>query len=83
VAHLYSRALGSLYVASYDSQGYSAGILTRLHTGLTILQSDPKIMSRAEAETEAQAQPRAEAEVRLQMTARLGVEPNVGLATRY
>jgi hypothetical protein len=25
--------LGSLSVASYDSQGYGAGILTRLHTG--------------------------------------------------
>jgi hypothetical protein len=30
VAQLYPRALGSLFVASYDSQG---GILTRLHTG--------------------------------------------------
>jgi hypothetical protein len=27
------RALGSLYVASYDSQSYRGGILTRLHTG--------------------------------------------------
>jgi hypothetical protein len=26
--------LGSLLVASYDSQGYGGGILTRLHTGL-------------------------------------------------
>jgi hypothetical protein len=34
VAKLYPRALGSLYVASYDSQGYGGGILTRLHTGL-------------------------------------------------
>jgi hypothetical protein len=32
VAQLYPRALGSLYVVSYDSQGYSGGILTRLHT---------------------------------------------------
>jgi hypothetical protein len=32
VAQLYSRALGSLFVASYDSQGYGGGILTRLHT---------------------------------------------------
>jgi hypothetical protein len=30
VAQLYPRALGSLYVASYDSQGHSGGILTRL-----------------------------------------------------
>jgi hypothetical protein len=33
VAQLYPRALGSLFVASYDSQGYSGSILTRLHTG--------------------------------------------------
>jgi hypothetical protein len=28
VAELYPRALGSLYVVSYDSQGYGGGILT-------------------------------------------------------
>jgi hypothetical protein len=33
VAQLYPRALGSLSVASYDSQGYGGGILSRLHTG--------------------------------------------------
>jgi hypothetical protein len=32
VAQLYPRALGSLFVASYDSQGCGGGILTRLHT---------------------------------------------------
>jgi hypothetical protein len=32
VAQLYLRALGSLFVASYDSQGYGGGILTHLHT---------------------------------------------------
>jgi hypothetical protein len=32
VAQLYPPAMGSLYVASYDSQGYDEGILTRLHT---------------------------------------------------
>jgi hypothetical protein len=32
VAQLYPQALGSLSVAFYDSQGYSGGILTRLHT---------------------------------------------------
>jgi hypothetical protein len=32
VAQLYPRALGSLFVASYDSQGYGGDILTRLHT---------------------------------------------------
>jgi hypothetical protein len=28
VVHLYPRTLGSLYVASYDSQGYGESILT-------------------------------------------------------
>jgi hypothetical protein len=32
VSQLYPQALGSLFVASYDSQGYGRGILTRLHT---------------------------------------------------
>jgi hypothetical protein len=34
VAQIYPRALGSLSVASYDSQGCGGGILTRLHTGI-------------------------------------------------
>jgi hypothetical protein len=33
VARLYPQALGSLFVASYVSQGYSGSIPTRLHTG--------------------------------------------------
>jgi hypothetical protein len=33
MAQLYPRALGSLFVAFYNSQGYDGGILTRLHTG--------------------------------------------------
>jgi hypothetical protein len=33
VARLYLQALGSLFVASYDSQGYGGGIRPRLHTG--------------------------------------------------
>jgi hypothetical protein len=33
VAQLYPLALGSLFVASYDSQGYDGGIRTRFHTG--------------------------------------------------
>jgi hypothetical protein len=33
VAQLYPRALGSLFITSYDSQGYGGGILIRLHTG--------------------------------------------------
>jgi hypothetical protein len=37
VAQLYPRALGSLSVTSYESQGYGGGILTRLHTGDPLL----------------------------------------------
>jgi hypothetical protein len=32
VARLYPQAPGSLFVASYDLQGYGGGIQTRLHT---------------------------------------------------
>jgi hypothetical protein len=32
VVQLYPRALGSLFVAPYDSLGYGGGILARLHT---------------------------------------------------
>jgi hypothetical protein len=32
VVQLYPQALGSLSVASYDSQGYGGGIRHRLHT---------------------------------------------------
>jgi hypothetical protein len=35
VAWLYTQALGSLFVASYDSQGYGGSIWPCLHTGLT------------------------------------------------
>jgi hypothetical protein len=34
VAQLYSQALGFLFVASYDSQGYGGGIQTSLHAGI-------------------------------------------------
>jgi hypothetical protein len=39
VAQIYLRALGSLFVASYDSRGYSGGILSGLHTGQRILNN--------------------------------------------
>jgi hypothetical protein len=35
VAQLYPQVLGSLYVVSYDSQGYDGGIRSRLHAGVT------------------------------------------------
>jgi hypothetical protein len=48
VAQLYPRALGSLFVASYDSQGSDGGILTRLHTGsLLPLHSFPTYIGRS------------------------------------
>jgi hypothetical protein len=39
VAQLYSRALGSLYVVSYDSQGYGVGILTLLYIYISFTNS--------------------------------------------
>jgi hypothetical protein len=39
LTRLYTQALGSLYVTSYNSQGYSGGIRTRLHMGRCF--SDP------------------------------------------
>jgi hypothetical protein len=38
VAQLHPQALGSLFVASYDSQGYGGGIRPRLHTGLFVVR---------------------------------------------
>jgi hypothetical protein len=37
VAQLYPQALGSLFVASYNSQGYGGGIRPCLHTGLVVI----------------------------------------------
>jgi hypothetical protein len=36
VSRLYSQALGSIFVASYDSQGYGGGIPPRFHTRVSI-----------------------------------------------
>jgi hypothetical protein len=36
VTQFYSQALGSLFVDSYDTQGYGGGIRTRLHVGISI-----------------------------------------------
>jgi hypothetical protein len=33
VAQLYFQALASVFIASYDSQGYGGGIRTHLHMG--------------------------------------------------
>jgi hypothetical protein len=40
VAQLYPQTLGSLFVASYDSQGYGGGIRPRLHAGLIPAESE-------------------------------------------
>jgi hypothetical protein len=42
VAKKHPRALSSLLVASYDSQNYGGGILTRLHMGFASRQSKSK-----------------------------------------
>jgi hypothetical protein len=39
VARLYPQALGSLCVASYDSQGNGGGIRPRLHTGVDFISN--------------------------------------------
>jgi hypothetical protein len=50
VAQLYPRALGSLLVASYDSQGYGGSILTSLHTDILITAIKIKIIDLITAE---------------------------------
>jgi hypothetical protein len=43
VAQLYPWTLSSPSVASYDSQGYGGGILTRLHTGIEMEEVEVKL----------------------------------------
>jgi hypothetical protein len=43
VAQLYPQALSSLFVSSYDSQGYGGGIRTRLHSNWSQSQSQSHI----------------------------------------
>jgi hypothetical protein len=38
VAQLYPQTLGSLFITSYNSQGYSGGIQTHLHAGTWLVQ---------------------------------------------
>jgi hypothetical protein len=40
VAQLYPQALGSIFVASYDSYVYGGGIRPRLHTGYLLQTQD-------------------------------------------
>jgi hypothetical protein len=44
VAQLYPQALDSLLIACYDSQGYGGGIQTRLHAGLTEVNSVGRVI---------------------------------------
>jgi hypothetical protein len=46
VTQLYPQALGSIFVASYDSQGYSGVIRTRLQSGSNSLQVKVKVTLR-------------------------------------
>jgi hypothetical protein len=45
VTQLYSQALGSLFVISYDSQDYGGGIRPRLNTGFSQLSELPLLSS--------------------------------------
>jgi hypothetical protein len=59
ISRLYPQALGSLFVASYDSQGYSGGIRTSLHAGLTStscvrIALDPRYTASARIQQETQ-----------------------------
>jgi hypothetical protein len=47
VAQIYPQALGSLSVASYDSQGYGGGILSRLHMGDSWAEAVPRYIAPA------------------------------------
>jgi hypothetical protein len=42
VAQLYAQALDSLFVASFDSQGYDGGIRPSLHTPQIVLLITPR-----------------------------------------
>jgi hypothetical protein len=44
-AQFYPQTLGSLFVASYDSQGYGRGIRTRLQTGADQLPRGPRYIA--------------------------------------
>jgi hypothetical protein len=46
VGQLYPQALGFLYVASYNKQGYGGGIRHRLHTGSTLVKVKVEVMLR-------------------------------------
>jgi hypothetical protein len=71
--HLYSRALGSLSVASYDSQGYGGDILTRLHTGLLLLsKSKPDRQTVSQPASQPASQPVCQ-----------DFEPTLELVNRY
>jgi hypothetical protein len=54
VAQLYRGALDSLFVASYDSQGYGGGILSRFHTGILQLPTYPAYNTSARTAKERQ-----------------------------
>jgi hypothetical protein len=81
VSQLYPQALGSLFVASCDSQGYGGGIRPHLHTGLSLLELDGLL-------TTFRHEPhRVKVKVTLRLTVSQsvsrGVEPHLGLVTRY
>jgi hypothetical protein len=71
MAQLYPRALGSLYVVSYDSQSYGGGIVTLPLTGGT----GPCIYSLQEKDGLVQSQVNVKVKVTLRPTASQSVCP--------
>jgi hypothetical protein len=51
VTRLYPQELGSLFVASYDSQGYGGGILLRLHINIQFVHHRKHTMSPLQSST--------------------------------
>jgi hypothetical protein len=64
---VYLQALGYLFVASYGSKGYGGGIRPRLHMGVATPQVKVKVTLR----------------LTVSQSVSLGIEPQLGLATRY
>jgi hypothetical protein len=51
VAHLYPKALGSIFVASYDSQGYGGGIRNCLYAGSWSKQNSTSTLARSQSQS--------------------------------
>jgi hypothetical protein len=61
MAQLYPQAMGSLFVASYDSQGYGGGIRTRRHTGLLLVSGQSHVTTDGQSAGQTSCQAPSEA----------------------